>query len=76
MAEELQEMLSKFGSLLERCVVGAEMARCSEEQKKMELDDKCERRSVAETLIDDNIWSSRAKIETSKSLLGKDHIII
>lgn len=69
MAEELKEMLSKFGLLLEKCVVGAEMARSTEEQNKIELEEKTQRRSEMETAIDDNMWSIKAKIDTSKSLL-------
>jgi len=69
MAEELKEMLSKFGLLLEKCVVGAEMARSTEEQNKIELEEKTRRRSEMEAAIDDNMWSIKAKIDTSKSLL-------
>jgi len=69
MAEDLKEMLSKFGLLLEKCVVGAEMARSTEEQNKIELEEKTQRRSEMETAIDDNMWSIKAKIDTSKSLL-------
>ena len=74
MAEELKEMLSKFGLLLEKCVVGAEMARSTGEQNKIELEEKTRRRSKMEAAIDDNMWSIKAKIDTSKSLLGKENM--